>query len=72
MDRLMTVLAGVSVSLFCGLILSQFHYESLSFETTKERGNDPSLYGKDGTYQDQSKSGKAQGLTKEAMTGNTD
>lgn len=26
MDRLMTVLAGVSVGLFCGLILSQFHY----------------------------------------------
>lgn len=72
MDRLMTVLAGVSVGLFCGLILSQMHYGSLSSKTNKGLGNDATLYGKGGTYQDQSKSGKAHGLTKEAVTGNID
>lgn len=72
MERLMTVLAGASIGLFCGLILSQMHYETLSSETNEERDNGVKMYGKKATYQDQSKSGKAQGLTKEAKTGNTD
>ncbi len=72
MEKLMTVLAGVSIGLFGGLILSQMHYETLSSETNEVHGHDDSMYGKEGTYQDQSKSGKAQGLTKEAKTGNTD
>lgn len=72
MDRLMTVLTGVSVGLFCGLILSQMHYDSLYSEPNEGQDDGATLYGKEGTYQDQSKAGKANGLTKESKTGNTD
>lgn len=72
MDRLMNVLAGVSIGLFGGLILSQLDYSPLSSQMSKKQGNDSSLYGKKASYQDQAKTGQANGLTKESKTGNTD
>lgn len=79
MKKLITIVAGVSTGLFIGLLLSQIHYESAQPSSNKRPkakskglSADTSLYGKKGTYQDQSKSGKGSPLTEEAKTGNID
>ena len=72
----MTVLTGVSVGLFLGVILLQMQYAveetGLHSGGEKIKGTNANPYGKNGNYQDQSKAGKGDALTNEARTGNTD
>ena len=78
MNHSFSLIASLGIGIVVGVLLEkQFNFDLSLITAGSSRDNVKSkrgggLYGKDERYQDQSKSGKEKGLTKEGKTGNVE
>lgn len=82
MNNTFSIITGMGIGIGIGILLEKqfnFNFDLNSLRNSdglrkSERNSEPKkeIYSKSPDYQDQSKSGKDKGLTKESDTGNTD